>query len=35
MLKISAIARHAVVQMGACAKAPKSNSCPDIMAKMF
>ena len=35
MLKISTIARHTIVQMGACAKAPKSPSCPDIMAKMF
>ena len=35
MLKISAVARHAVVQMGACAKAPRSSSCPDIMVKML
>ena len=35
MLKISLVVRHAVVQKGSCAKMPKSNSCPDILAKVF
>ena len=33
MLKISVVAKHTVVQMAGCAKAPKSSLCPDIMAK--
>lgn len=35
MLKISKIARHAVVQMGACARTPNSSSCPDALAKFY
>ena len=34
MLKISAIAKHTVVQMAGCAKYPNSSSCPDALAKM-
>ena len=33
MLKISKIARHAVVQATACAKVPKGWTCPDISAR--
>lgn len=35
MLKISAIAKHTVVQMAGCAKQPNNNSCPDVFAKLF
>ncbi len=35
MLKISKIARHTVVQMGACTKQPYNQGCPDMSSKMY
>ncbi len=35
MLKISKIARHNVVHMGACAKQTWNNGCPDVLAKNY
>jgi hypothetical protein len=35
MLKISKIARHTVVQMGACSKTPNNSGCPDVLTKMY
>ena len=33
MLKISLVAKHAVVQMAGCSKIPNDSKCPDIMVK--